>query len=279
MIIEFLGQVHGLTKVDEALRDYILNNPEKIENLKINDFKNICHVGVASVNRFCKKIGYKGYREFKMAFVKEYTTNEKVNTVLKDEPFNENSSYEDVLRYIPYVYEKAIGFAQAAIDEKVLNRIINYLQTSNVIIVATGINKCVADMFSYKLEELGINCKTFDSIHFQYIDTLRLKKEKMFGILLSHTGENPSVIQAAKFLYRRNIKSLLICNSVDDNLRGHCSEVLKIIPTLNTKELSSIQYSISMQYILDVFVASLLIKNYKYIKEVGENSNYYKKDK
>lgn len=62
---------NNLSKSEHKIVDYIEKNPNKIEALTINQLALEVNTSVATVLRFCQKLGYSGFKEFKFAFAKE----------------------------------------------------------------------------------------------------------------------------------------------------------------------------------------------------------------
>ena len=59
-----------LTRSEKKIADYILSNREKVEYFSIAQLAEQCHVGEATIFRFCKSIGFVGYNDFKLAIAK-----------------------------------------------------------------------------------------------------------------------------------------------------------------------------------------------------------------
>ncbi|NLC54739.1 MAG: MurR/RpiR family transcriptional regulator [Erysipelothrix sp.] len=55
----------NLTKSELLIMDYALNNLEAVSNLSINEFADNLELSKSAISRFCKKLGYHGYSQFK----------------------------------------------------------------------------------------------------------------------------------------------------------------------------------------------------------------------
>ena len=55
-----------LTRTEKKIADYVQKNAQKVLFMSITELAEECHVADASVHRFCRTIGAKGYQEFKM---------------------------------------------------------------------------------------------------------------------------------------------------------------------------------------------------------------------
>ena len=110
---------------------------------------------------------------------------------------------------------------------------------------------------------LGIESEAYDGINEHYIASSKKGKEDV-AIMISLTGNNPYVIKAAKLLRRRGVYIIGIAENITGEFRELCSEYIEINSTrkhhiLSMEILSSVTV---INYILDIFFTSLLVKNY-----------------
>ena len=54
-----------LTKTEKKIADYVTKNANQVLFMSITELADACKVADASVYRFCRTIGVKGYQEFK----------------------------------------------------------------------------------------------------------------------------------------------------------------------------------------------------------------------
>ena len=69
-IIQIIKEQMNMTERERDICRYILENPEKIEEMSSRELGHATFTSAASVTRFCQKIGVKGFPEFKMQFVR-----------------------------------------------------------------------------------------------------------------------------------------------------------------------------------------------------------------
>lgn len=274
MIVEYLSNNKNFTYTEQIIRDFILKHPQSFIQQTIKQLSEQNHVSMASITRLCRKLGFQGFVDFKVAFAKEMKDLERTRSSRKVTPFDQYATIDNIVNDLPYIYERAIGYTQLSINKNVLSRVVEKMQNATILIFGTGINKAVAEIFAYKTEELGIMCKTMDSIHYQFIDSLAVKHIPMFAILLTHRGQNETIITAAKYLKRKYIPTLLICSSAKDELRSYCDEILYTIHTYNTKEFGNTQFTMAEQYILDIIYSLLFVQNLQLVHHVGNEKTY-----
>lgn len=98
-IIQIIKEQMNMTERERDICRYILENPEKIEEMSSRELGHATFTSAASVTRFCQKIGVKGFPEFKMQFVRELRTGgmEDVSavTMSEREKFGKRKRYKD----------------------------------------------------------------------------------------------------------------------------------------------------------------------------------------
>ncbi|HAJ54882.1 MAG TPA: MurR/RpiR family transcriptional regulator, partial [Lactobacillus sp.] len=60
-----------LTKSEKKVADYVLSVGQKVIYATMTDIKKATHVGDATIVRFCQKLGYSGFTDFKIEIAKE----------------------------------------------------------------------------------------------------------------------------------------------------------------------------------------------------------------
>ena len=82
LILDIQLSYNQFTKTEKKIADYVVQNTNKVLFMSITELSESCGVADASVHRFCRTMGVKGYQEFKMklslsATSEEETTHEK----------------------------------------------------------------------------------------------------------------------------------------------------------------------------------------------------------
>lgn len=268
MIIDYLKEMKTLTSTEIAIKDYVLEHPRAVLELTIRDLAKACNVSVASVNRLSTKLGFRGFTDFKLNYIKEFKDAERMMAFEKPIPFNKDSTYQDVTEYIPYIYERTINYMRMSLDADVMMRCISQMKDAHIMVFGTGLNKALADIFVYKAQELSIECSAHDSLHYQFVEALQYRGRKLFAILITHSGVNRAIVTAAKRLHKNRVPSLLISCENTEKLNEYCPNRIHMARTGSTLELSNTQYMIATQYILDTIVSLLLIDNYDVVDHI-----------
>lgn len=266
MITDKMSNLENLTNQEKAVVDYIIANPKALLEMNVNELADASYTSASTITRLCKKLGTKGYGDMKFKYVSEYPEMMKIKDSLKVIPFDESSGIDDIIHTMPLIYSRAINHTRSMLDRNTIIRVSNLMKQAQIIdLYGDGINYEIARNICYKLDEIGITANAYNSVQWNHCKRLQKQKTPAFSILLSHTGKNPSMVDAAKRLKEYGIPSLSITGNIDKRLMNITDYNFQIMVTENTLEFSNVIFTMSSLYLLDVLVASLLVHNYKSI--------------
>ena len=73
---------YDFTKSEKKVAKYILENRGAVIYFTIIEFSEKVEVGEATIIRFCRKLRFKGFHDFKMALAQELSLNNQKNKIL-----------------------------------------------------------------------------------------------------------------------------------------------------------------------------------------------------
>ena len=128
MIVDKIKALDHLTIQEKYLVDYILDNPDDILQKNINELAQLSYTSTATVSRLCKKLGFKGYKDFKYQYAAEYSHLLELKSDLEIEPFSSDSSIKDALNKIELLHRRSIEYTKGLLDKQTLERIYQLIQ-------------------------------------------------------------------------------------------------------------------------------------------------------
>ncbi|MCI5739972.1 MAG: MurR/RpiR family transcriptional regulator [Lachnospiraceae bacterium] len=239
------------TTVEKNIADYFIQNQEKAD-FSAKAVAERLFVSEASLSRFAKKCGYRGYREF----VYQY-----------EETFVENQEFiTGNTRMVLNAYQEILDKTYSLVDEAQIGRISKYLsQAERVFVCGKGSSGLAASEMEIRFMRIGVD---IDSIH--DTDLMRMqavfqdKRSLVFGISIS--GEKEEVLFFLKQAHLRGAKTVLLTASNREEFQTFCTEVIRLpsLRHLNHGNVISPQFPI--QVILDI-IYSYYVEQDKYEKE------------
>lgn len=187
-----------------SLADYILENPNKIIHGTINQIAEALQLADSTVFRFCKRIGYKGFQELKIALASETTENmqdihERVDkeddekTVLKKVFQSNIRTLEDTLKVIDSSLFKQA--AEALLDG---NKVEFFGFGGSNILALDGFHKFV---------RTGLSVSAHADSHLQLMSASQLSEGDV-AVLISHTGKTKDILDIYETVAKENVTTI-----------------------------------------------------------------------
>lgn len=269
MIIDKMNELKHLTSQEKAVVDYINQYPKALIDMNVNELAKASYTSSSTIIRLCKKLEVKGYAELKFIYALEYPEMMKQRELLKKKPFNFDTTIDDIINTLPMIYAKSIDHTRSLISRNTIIRVTNLIkQAQRIEIYGDGSNYDLANMMAYRFESVHKDCFVYNASHWEHIKSLEHRKIQTLAILLSHTGKNPMVLDAAKRLRESKVKTVSISGNFEMALANMTDENIQIMSLDNELELKTTMYTIATQYVLDVFISSLMVYQMDQIDKV-----------
>jgi len=183
------AQYDSLTKSERKVADFVLSQGSKIIYATMTEIKEATGVGDATIIRFCQKLGFKGFSDFKIEIAKEDYTQQTV-----DRP---TAYYDDLASYITTALNAT---AQLIDPEKIDHTVALMQQAKHLYLFGVGSSGEVAASFAGILLRVGVQATAVSDPHFQaQVASLLTADDVVFGFSLSgRTKDTFDALQVAK---------------------------------------------------------------------------------
>ena len=242
------------TTVERNIADFFIQNRKKVD-FSSKSISERLFVSEASLSRFAKKCGYRGYREFIYQYEETF--------VEKQESITGNT------RMILNAYQELLNKTYSLVDEAQIARISRYLnQAERVFVCGTGSSGLAAREMELRFMRIGVDIDSLverDMMRMQAV--FQDRRSLVFGISIS--GSKEEVLFLLKEAYRKGAKTILFTANNRGDFEQFCTEVV-LIPSLrhlNHGNVISPQFPILVM--LDI-IYSYYLEQDKYEKEIKE---------
>lgn len=155
-ILEKIGKLK-LTSTESALVSFLLSNSEMIASIQLNELAKQAYVSSATISRFVRKLGFKNYNDFRVAFVKERSGTAFPDMVVNyDNPLHLNMSTQDIENTIFSILEQTLK------DVFVINDTASFEKASELIfnakrikIYGTSTYLSIANIFKLNMQRIN----------------------------------------------------------------------------------------------------------------------------
>lgn len=222
VLVKIKAIYSSLSIKEKTVADYILNNPKEIIHLSITEFSENSSVAEATIFRFCKRLGFRGYQAFKIALASEVVEPiQNIHEEIKEE--------DEVLTLATKVFAghiEAIKDTLNLLDGKTLEDIVEVLsEATRIDFYGSGGSSAIALDAYHKFLRTGINCCAHSDGHQQIISAALLKPGQA-AIGISHSGSNKDVIEALKIAKANGATTIAITNHYKSPLTKEADYVL-----------------------------------------------------
>lgn len=263
-VIEKLKEQENFTPNEKAIADYILDNQESIINLVSHDLANEVYVSPSAVVRFCKKLGFTGYRDFVIEFTRDLELfYQQTNQVDVNYPFTEVDSDSLVAQKIAVLSNETILETRSLLSEKLLNQASDLIINASDIF-AIGVSHSFNRILDFQTKMLRIN-KYVKTIHLQsdQFHLVNTTKENDVAILVSYGGLTSEILSDVKVLKKNKTKIIAITSNLHSGIAKYADVVLPLPKKEDAESnISSFASQISSEYILNVLYSCIYKRQY-----------------
>lgn len=272
VLIKIRERKDSLTPVERLVAEYILSNKEEIPHLSIKSLAQASKTSDASVLRFCKTMGYGGYRSFIVSISAslgsmdeesgdQYTDiqpGDELTTIISNIGRNNMRSIEDTL---------------SVLDRSAVERAVEALRTSHrIMFFGIGASGLVARDAEQKFTRINKICHAFVDGHSQLTAATLLTKGDV-AIFVSNSGDTVEILDALEMAKKNGAHVIAITKYSKSEL----SEKADTLLSISTPEISirsgAMGSRIAMLTIIDMLFAGVASADYQQVKKYLSKSH------
>lgn len=235
-----------LTVSYKKLANFIFETPEFILQNSILDVAAACDVAEATVSRFCRLLGYKGYHDFKIAVAKSLSEN-GTNDLLH-EPISLDAPVQTTAQHLLAIHTQALNETNLLISEENLKKAVELLVSAKRIMFLGMGSSLISAMEVYnKFLRVTPNVSINLESHMQMRAASLLSKEDV-AVIISHSGSTREIVDMAKKAKEHDAKVICVTRYKKSPLTKHSDVTLL--------------YSSDEQLVYDQSISGLPGRNY-----------------
>lgn len=205
---------------EKRIAKYIINHYDKVVDMTVGELAHVSGVSEASVSRFCKKIGVKGFHHLKISLAKEM-----VESDIKNQNLSNRISIDDIPQTLQNILANKIEELSQTVsmmDEKNMEIILNLLKNAkSVQFVAIGNTIPVAMDGAFKFNQIGIPAAS-TSIWENQIGMIYNMTNEDVMIVISNSGESRGLITSVEAAKEVGVTTIAITNNERSTIAKAC---------------------------------------------------------
>ncbi|MDU2063566.1 MAG: MurR/RpiR family transcriptional regulator [Sporomusaceae bacterium] len=184
---------HNLTKAEQKSAQFILDHPADIIHMTITELAETIETAESTIFRLCKKVGFSGYQQFKIALASDlYTPFESL--------VNEVELSDSVLEIAGKVFQQIAEGLQDTLklmEEPAMSKAIAALaQARRIDAYGCGGSAVIAADIEHRFMRFGGAVRAYADPHMQLASASLLQAGDVV-LAISHSGSNQDILSAA----------------------------------------------------------------------------------
>ena len=242
---------------EKMIAQYVLEHFRRLPEMTTRQLAKETFTSSAAIVRFCQKLGFGGYTEFRVKFLAEmlqYIRQPHGESVA----MTDRDSIHSILDKVTSIELDALRDTRAMLDPADFMRAYHLLSgTQHVDFYATDTNLDIANMADASCI-MADKCSTVHAaMTMQYLQCTSVPKEHV-GFFISRTGENRMLIDIARMLKMRGVHFILITSVKDSTLAEIADVVLPVATVRAMEQLGPRVFLMGAKYVVDVLFAVLM---------------------
>lgn len=216
-----------MRKSERQVAKYMLDNPEKMERISLEQLAKEAQVSQPTVLRMLKAVGYKGFKEAKVAFLEEkFQSGKREFQDALGMQFQKGDQIEDVPGKIIGNTIQLLQDSLQAISAKSLEKAVKAIEKAekNVIFSVENSNTVAYDLMT-KLLYLGIDCEFTEDCYLQSIRAGHMKEGEV-AIGISYTGTSKNTVDVLRQAKKSGATTIAITNFTETPLVRYADIVI-----------------------------------------------------
>lgn len=265
-----ITEAQGLTPTEQQLGIAVLAIGEDIRGLSIKEFAARTNVSVASVHRFCKKLGLEGFKDLKVELIRLATEAGNRRDVDINFPFDATSTPAQVMERMEGLYQTTLAETQELLDPMQLDHAAKLIANARQVDIYTGShNLYPAGMFRDRLLSAGKSATCHDGVEAQC--ARRLPRIQTARRSLSPTAAlRPTSRKSCRSSAAGMSRSSSSARPTARIHPGFAAYLTVSDHESMTHRITQFASHIAMQYVLDSLYSSYFAKDYARCSEFLE---------
>lgn len=229
-----------LTNVEKNIAEFFLNNTEQIEMSSKSIAKRL-FVSEASLSRFAKKCGFKGFREFLFYYENAF--------------HNKSKDVNELMQMVFNMYQELLDKTLELSEEMKIRKIAGILgKSKKVYVYGIGSSGIAAKEFKLRFMRVGLFVEAVTDAHMMRMNSVLVDKDTLvLGITLS--GKTEEILEALKISKKRGGTTVMLTAYPQESFFDYCDEVLQIAAFRNLEFGTLISPQFPVLIMIDIVYA------------------------
>ncbi|WP_407267869.1 MurR/RpiR family transcriptional regulator [Radiobacillus sp. PE A8.2] len=243
----------SMTKSEQKVADYINEKTKEVVYLTVTDLAEKIGVGETTVLRFCRKLNYRGYQEFKMAIAQSLVVlDEQIETEVK-----EGDSIDVMASKITQQNTKTLKDSLEILAFDSIEKSMTAITKANSVhFFGIGSSGITAQDAEHRFMRMGFNVYQSSDAHVMAMKaSLVSKQDVVIGI--STSGSTKDVVDAIRIAKENNAYVICITNHARSPITQYADVILLAASKESPLQGGAYSSKIAQLHVLDILTKAV----------------------
>lgn len=209
----------SLPSSEKAAAMYLIDNLPRISDMQLNMVTGKARLNSSSVIRLCKRMGYKGFLDFREDVRRAEENTQSV------QPVAEQPSAQKLMSMVIEKNMETMASTLALVSDE-YEKVVRALEQANVVIMfGNGDAIIPCEFIKIKMMKIGKTCVTYSDQDLQVFSASAVQAGDVV-LAVSHTGRSKSVVEAMRIASGRGAITIGLTAFPKSPLHKYCKYVL-----------------------------------------------------
>lgn len=254
------SEYYSLTASEKKTADFVLSNLGATQYMSISELADASGVAEATVSRFCRRLGYKGYNAFKLAVANSSAQPKSWGNPLSGEVLRDDS-LEDICRKLYTSNLEAMTQTMELIAPDAIRQAADLLeQAGKVLCMGNGGSMLMANEAAHLFSTVSGKFFPVSDSHLQAVAATMMDWQDVI-LFFSYSGSTLAMMETLKLASKQGGKVILITRFPNSPGAELADVVLQCGANESPLQLGSIGARIAQMYLLDVLFSEYCRRN------------------
>lgn len=222
------GALPGLPPSERRIADHVIADPAGVVDQTITELAASCSTSIASVVRFCRSVGFAGYRDFRRALASSVGRDEVslIRFGVSDSDIGPSDSARDVIAKLAFHEARSIEATAEGLDAEALDHIADAaVAAPRIDVYGMASSGLVAADLQHKLHRIGLTSFFWNDVHLALMSAAVLKPG-CIAIGFSHSGLTVEIAECLAAARESGATTALVTNFRNSPIAESADHVL-----------------------------------------------------
>lgn len=244
------------TKSDLKIYQYITDHKDTIAYVSLTELAESCQVAEATLLRFFRKMGYKGFQDFKFSFAQELSNEQFSNP--------EDSVIEKVKNYMVTALEDSSKMIEQATLDAIVKRLTG---ARHIVLFGVGASGIAALDMQNRLMRIGKHVEAITDAHFQIMRASTMDADTVV-VAISVSGSSKDIVDSVQLAKDNGASVIAVTNYAKSPLTKLADDILVAAYKESPLDAGSLVAKVAQLYAVDLICTALALEDPEHVQTI-----------